>query len=324
MFTLPAVTHTARGDWRRAGFEIEFTGLSLARAVEVVAAAIGGERREHDAAHCILAVPDAGDFAIEIDWAFLKRQAAEQDGGSGEGWIGLLSLAAERVVPLEVVGPPLPLDRLEALLDPLVGALREAGAAGTRDTVIAACGVHINMEAPDLKASTLWHYLASFALLQWWLVDAHAVDLARRVSPYVDLYPEAYTRELCAEGPPESTGALLAAYLRQNPTRNRALDMLPLFSEIDAGTVQAAVDDDRVKARPAFHYRLPNCLIDDPAWSLADAWESWRVVDDLAQRPADVAALAAAFLDRWRPLLGVDRDAWCSDLAPWLRDRGLV
>ncbi len=324
MFRLPTATHTDRGDWRRAGFEVEFTGLTLARAVEVVAGVLGGERREEDAAHCILAVPGAGDFAIEIDWAFLKRQAAEQGGGSGESWVGLLSSAAERVVPLEVVGPPLPLNKLDRLLEPLVEALRDAGAAGTRDTVIAAYGVHINTEAPDLEVATLWRYLVSFALLQWWLVDTHAVDLARRVSPYVDLYPEAYTRTLCEEGPPPSTDALLATYLQHNPTRNRALDLLPLLSVLDEEAVQAAVADDRVEARPAFHYRLPNCLIDDPDWSLASAWESWRVVDDLAQRPADLDALAAAYRERWRPLLGVDRAAWCADLEPWLHDRGLL
>ncbi|HKK23386.1 MAG TPA: amidoligase family protein [Pseudohaliea sp.] len=323
MFRLPAQTHTEDGDWRRVGFEVEFTGLTLARAVEVAENTLGGERREEDAAHCVLAVPGAGDFAIEIDWAFLKRQAAEQD-GSGEGWVELLSLAAERVVPLEVVAPPLPLKALDRLLEPLVAALRAAGAAGTRDTVIAAYGVHINTEAPDLGSTTLWRYLASFALLQWWLVDAHAVDLARRVSPYVDLYPESYTRELCEQGPPAATEKLLADYLKHNPTRNRALDLLPLLSVLDEAAVQAAVNDDRVKARPAFHYRLPNCLIDDPDWSLASAWEGWRVVDDLAQRPGDLDALAAAYLERWRPLLGVDRAGWCADLEPWLHDRALV
>ncbi|KGE03481.1 amidoligase family protein [Pseudohaliea rubra] len=324
MFTLPAVTHTRRDAWRRAGLEIEFTGLSLDDAANVVQKAIGGERRQADAAHCVLAVPGAGDFTIEIDWDFLKRQAAEQNGSSGEGWVELLSLAAERIVPLEVVCPPIPLDKLALLLDPLVDALRNAGAAGTRDSVIAAYGVHINTEAPDLEAGTLWRYLVAFALLQWWLVDAHAVDLARRVSPYVDLYPEAYTRTLCERGPPATGKALLATYLEHNSTRNRALDMLPLLSVLDAAAVQAAVQDDRVKARPAFHYRLPNCLIDDPDWSLGNAWEGWRIIDDLAQRPQDLAHLATAFLERGRPLVGVDRAAWSTELTPWLRDRELA
>ena len=154
-------------------------------------------------------------------------------------------------------------------------------------------------------------------------MDTHAVDLTRRVSPYVGLYPDAYLKVLFAR-PPASRAALIGDYLAHNPTRNRALDMLPLFSGIDAAAVQAAVSDPRVKARPAFHYRLPNCHIDDPEWSPALSWKGWWVVEELAARDGDLAELVAEYGRRQRPLLGVERSAWTDFLARWLRDRELA
>lgn len=323
MFTLPSLTHTASGAWRRAGFELEFTGLTLQRAAAVTRQTLGASTVREDAASVRLAHAEFGEFTVEIDWEFLKRQAASQDAGAGGSWVDWLSQAAERLVPVEVVCPPLPLNRLDELLTPLGNALQAAGAAGTRDTVIAAYGVHINAEAPADDADTLWRYLLSFALLQWWLVDRRGVDMARRISPYVDLYPESYLRELCA-GPPKDRDTLLRQYLAANPTRNRALDLLPLLSTFDAPAVQAAVDDPRVKARPAFHYRLPDCLIDEADWSLAEAWDGWRLIDDLAQRRDDLEALAGAFLAAQRPLLGADRTEWTEQVGRWLHDRALA
>lgn len=41
-------------------------------------------------------------------------------------------------------------------------------------------------------------------------------------------------------------------------------------------------DPHLVKARPAYHYRLPNCLIDEPDWRLAREWNTWVAVERLA------------------------------------------
>jgi hypothetical protein len=321
-FRYPTRRHNAAGELRRVGFEIEFSGLSLQAAVGAAGTALDAACVEETAASCTLEAPGLGTFTVELDWDFLKRQAEAVDDGLAADAVQLLSQAAERVVPIEIVCPPLPLDQLDCL-PRLTDALRRAGAVGTGESMLAAYGVHINSEAPALDAQTLWHYLRSFALLQWWLVDAHAVDLTRRVSPYVGLYPDAYLKVLFAR-PPASSSQLMGDYLAHNATRNRALDMLPLFSVIDAATVQDAVPDPRIKARPAFHYRLPNCHIDDPQWSPALSWEGWWVVEELAAREADLDELAAEYGRRQRPLLGVDRAAWTDLLTRWLRDRALA
>jgi hypothetical protein len=37
-----------------------------------------------------------------------------------------------------------------------------------------------------------------------------------------------------------------------------------------------------IKARPTFHYRLPDCKIDDPDWALKATWNDWVEVERLA------------------------------------------
>ena len=85
--------------------------------------------------------------------------------------------------------------------------------------------------------------------------------------------------------------ALIDDYLEANPTRNRILDMLPLFHYLDSDRVEQQVDDILVKPRPTLHYRLPNSEIDDPEWSLHRPWNDWMQVEALAND--------ASRLDRW-------------------------
>jgi hypothetical protein len=205
----------------------------------------------------------------------------------------------------------------------MVSELRRAGAIGTEESLIAAYGVHINTEIPRLDADTLFAYLRAFAILQWWLVDAHEVDATRKVSPYVDLHPEVYLREILSKS--ESTmDEIFTNYLDHNASRNRALDLLPMLAEIDSDRVRVAVDDPKIKARPAFHYRLPNCHIERPDWSLASSWNTWCVFERLADRKDDLDALAAEFLAAGRAILGVGRNDWVKFIDRWLKDCALV
>ncbi|MBN8432080.1 amidoligase family protein [Microbulbifer salipaludis] len=321
-FNMPPVRETASGNPRRVGFELEFSGLTLQAAANAVAQALGGELQQDSAAEMSLHHAQ-GRFNIEIDWDFLKRHASESGAKEGgESWLDLLGQVAALVVPIEVVCPPLPLDRLP-MLQALVPALRDAGARGTEESLIAAYGVHINAEIPRLDAETLFGYLRAFALLQWWLVDAHKVDIARRASPYIDLYPEAYVRLLCEQKQP-SMDDIFSDYLQYNASRNRALDLLPLLAEIDETRVRRAVDDPRIKPRPAFHYRLPNCQIEKPDWSLASSWNTWCAVEALAAQPELQAQLGEAFLARSQPILGVNRNQWTEFVEQWLNDHALV
>jgi len=322
-FKIPSVTVKGDGTERLVGFELEFSGLSLAQTVEIVQSSLDGNLGNKTAAEQIIHVKSLGDFNIEIDWDFLKRTAEENENhGEDSQWLEQLSKAASMLVPVEVVSPPISITHLDAL-DQMVSALREAGAMGTEESLIAAYGVHINADIPKLDAETLFAYLRSFALLQWWLVEAHQVNTARKISPYIDLYPENYVKLLLSQSPPDMDN-IFSDYLKFNASRNRALDLLPLLAEIDENRVFDKVDDPKIKARPAFHYRLPNCSIEHKNWSLAHSWNTWWIIDELASRPDYLKELSAAFLDTEQPIIGVIRKTWVNYLDQWLKDHKLV
>ena len=322
-FSLPPVTETSDGRPRMVGFELEFSGLTLEQTVDALGASLGGEPATKSAAECTVQVDSLGEFNIELDWDFLKRLAAEKaERDEGAEWVDTLSQVAAMVVPVEVVCPPIPVTGLESL-QPMVAALREAGAVGTEESLLAAYGVHINAEIPCLDAATLSAYLKAFAVLQWWLVEAHAVDPTRKISPYVDLYPQAYVKLLLSRSAP-TMDQIFDDYLKHNASRNRALDMLPMLAQIDEDRVRQAVDDPKIKARPTFHYRLPNCHIEQPDWSLTGPWNVWQIVERLAYRPDALAELGAEFRDAEWPVLGVQRSGWVEHVDRWLKDRALA
>jgi Putative amidoligase enzyme len=61
---------------------------------------------------------------------------------------------------------------------------------------------------------------------------------------------------------------LFEHYLEHNPTRNRPLDLLPLFVHLHGpGLLKRVEDAPLVKPRPTFHYRLPNCELTNPGWT---------------------------------------------------------
>jgi hypothetical protein len=313
--TLNALKNTA-GKVRTVGFELEFSGITFRDTARVVCDTLNGKVTDETAAE-VCVQTDHGDFNIELDWDFLKTAAANA-GETVDELLHPLSKAAALLVPVEVVCPPLPVTSL-TILDDMVVALRKAGATGTEESLIAAYGVHINAEVPALDAPTIHRYLRAFGLLQWWQIEANDVNLARRISPYIDLFEESYIKLLLTRDEPD-IATLIDDYLEHNPTRNRALDMLPLFAEIDADRVRATVDDPKIKSRPTFHYRLPNCQIDDPQWSLNASWLRWCWVEQLANDDASLQALGKDFLTADRPLLGVDRGAWVKRIARWMEN----
>lgn len=321
-YRLPALTRRADGSWRRVGFELEFSGIGLEQTVSAICAALKARPGQGTAAERKIDVPGLGEFQVELDWAFLKRVAAEQSSERGPDWVQPLSQAAEVLVPVEVVCPPIPITSMEQL-DPLVRALREAGAQGTEESLLAAYGVHINPELPTLDAAAIGAYLRAFCLLQWWLVECHEVNLARKISPYIDLYPEAYIERVLDTDEPDME-RIFADYLQHNATRNRALDLLPLLAHIDEKRVRSVVDDPRIKSRPTFHYRLPNCHIERPDWALSSSWNTWWIVEQLAQDEAALKALGAEYRAASRPLLGVNRRQWIERMQQWLTSQGWV
>jgi len=95
--------------------------------------------------------------------------------------------------------------------------------------------------------------------------------------------------------------------------------MLPLFAHLDDERVRRAVDDPRVKPRPALHYRLPNCDIDRPGWNLSVPWRRWLQVEHLAADGERLRRACRAFrreLGRSGPRLFKNR--WIEECDAWL------
>jgi hypothetical protein len=108
----------------------------------------------------------------------------------------------------------------------------------------------------------------AFALIEDWLRASDPIDPARRLLPFVDAWPRRLVDLLGAEGGGWSLGDLSDAYVMLSPTRNRALDLLPLLEHLDPERVRRALPEGQAKGgRPTWHYRLPEARVDEPDWT---------------------------------------------------------
>jgi len=203
-------------------------------------------------------------------------------------------------------------------LDRVRARLQEAGALGTERSLLYAFGLQLNIEIHRADSEWLLAILRAFLLMYEALSAAGAIDLARRLSPYIRPFPGGFVRRVLDPGFRPDRAGLIATYLEYNPTRNRPLDLLPLFAELDPDQVDASpVEHALIKPRPAFHYRLPNCEIDDPDWSLAAPFNGWVEVERLAADPARLEHLAREYLERPGQALGRWADDWGARLGEW-------
>ncbi|WP_112314434.1 amidoligase family protein [Rhodovulum viride] len=297
---------TRAGQMRRAGIEIEFGGLTEAEAAEVVARTLGGTVREIAAFDLEVETPELGVVSICLDTAFRDKA------GSALADLGLQ--LGRAVVPVEVVTPPLSPDQLPEA-DRLRGALRAAGAQGSREGMFLGFGLHLNPEIAGPEAADLVPVVRAFALIEDWLRKADPIDPSRRLLPFVDPYPRGFVDRLAAAGRGWSRDDFVEAYLAETPTRNRGLDMLPCLAHLAGDRVAQALGPsaDAVGARPTFHYRLPDCRIDEPGWRLAYEWNRWVMVERLAADTAALEGLAADWLD-YRAALTTTRSDWFDHL----------
>ncbi|MFT6465321.1 amidoligase family protein [Halopseudomonas sp.] len=286
-FPMPPRQKTQKGDLRRVGVELEMNGLTLDSLAQLAAQFLGCEVEQTSRYERTLTGDAAGPWIVELDFRLLKKLGREKrqkdDFGddlktSAEE---MLKWLTDNLVPHELVSPPLPLNRLHEV-DALIEHLRHAGAKGTGDRMTNAFGMQFNPEVPDTEAETICAYLKAFICLYDWLLQRANINMTRRLTSYVDPFPSVYVRQVINQAYWPEMPQLISDYLRDNPTRNRALDMLPLFKHIDEARVLSVTGDALIKSRPTFHYRLPDCLIDQPGWGLHLAWTDWLEVERLA------------------------------------------
>ena len=284
---LPAVADRADGKPRQLGTEIEFASVSIATAADLIKSNFGGEIQVKSDYQYLVAGTRYGDFGVELDFEYLKKRGLSRRSGEFKPsdfermTEDVLATAARQIVPCEVVSPPMPIAELPAL-DALCEQLAEQGAQGTGHSLLYAFGVHFNPEIPDLEAPVALAYLQAFVLLSDWIIKRSKIDLSRRVSTFADPFPRDYVIKLLQPDYAPNWGQLIDHYIDDNPTRNRGLDMLPLFAHVDEQRVRDRLSDSLIKSRPTFHYRLPNCRLGEPGWSIVSEWQYWLCVERLA------------------------------------------
>ncbi len=277
-----------------SGLDLDTCARAVAECLELDVVTISRYER-------VLSGGAHGDWVVELDFRWLKEMGrTEHDMDTLGGRLGntaeeAVARLTSGVVPLEVVSPPLPLAELERV-EELIRHLRRAGAKGTSDNLVNAFGMQFNPDIPSRDPAVLTACLQAFLCLYEWLLARADIDLLRRVSPYVDSFPRAYVLKVLQDRYAPNLAGLIDDYLFDNPTRNRALDMLPLFAHLDADRVRRTTDDPLIKPRPTFHYRLPDCDIHVPGWGLHAAWNDWVEVERLAADPQRLAGCRAAYL----------------------------
>ncbi len=302
---LPPVLRTHQGRVRRVGVELEFIGMELTDAVTLLKACYGGESKIISEYEVTLHESCFGTFRIEYDSKYLKQthkqSQAEADsrvnkwlkssvgfdnirvGASGHAVLerGLMESFLRSVSPLEIVAPPIALTELYSL-NVMVRALRRGGAKGGRNQPLRALGLHFNVEVESDCISCILPVFKAFLCLYDWLVQSEEVELLRKLSPYVQPFPLDYVRMVVDPRYNPPIDLFIDDYLDFNPTRNRPLDLLPLFMAVFPERIESRIDSSLISARPAFHYRLPNSDIDSPDWSLTMSWNRWVMVEMLA------------------------------------------
>ena len=184
-FLPPPRLSNAEGNIRRAGFEMEYSGVDVERSARLVQEIFGGDHvRQSTFAHRVVNTR-FGDFQVEIDTRVLKDKTYEKVlRGLGieiesinTRWLEKALLGTfSTVVPIEIAAPPIPITDL-APLDALRRRLYAAGAKGTRASLLYAFGMHINPEIPSRDPEVLVDYLRAFLLLYPWIKKRAEVDM---------------------------------------------------------------------------------------------------------------------------------------------------
>ena len=293
--TPPRVTNH-EGQARRIGIELEFAGPNAVETAAAVQNVFGGTFDKHSDYRITVRDTDLGDFLVELDFAFLHKNDPT------DPLVRLLGEVSSSLVPMEIACPPVSLEDAPRL-EELRSALQKIGAEGTRASVFYALGLQINPELPRLDIAAILSQLRAFILLRDWLRDEIAVDTSRQLLFFAAPFPADYCDLVLHPDYQPDQGRFIDDYLRFNPTRNRELDLLPLLAQIDATRVRRELPSEKINARPTFHYRLPNTLIDEDDWSIGTEWNRWVAVEQLAEKPDLLERYGAAWREANADLL---------------------
>ena len=162
-------------------------------------------------------------------------------------------------------------------------------------------------------------FVPSFLLFDW-LYEESEIPLARKVAPFIHDFPKEYVQLVLKPTYHPTIGEFMTDYLNYNSTRNRPLDLLPLFLTIDRDKVFSyPVEKELIKARPTFHYRLPNSQVDNPNWTIASDWNKWVEVERLANNPDRMKQMTKDYFKTREETFVFSRSKWIEKTRVWLQ-----
>jgi hypothetical protein len=278
----PPTLITAHGSLRRVGVEIEFLGPSAQVAAEALAHDLGGSCQAEDPHAFKVSGTHLGDVLVETDLRHVHPDRHPELGLKlGRRMAAWLGTVASPFVPRELITTPMPIARLPEM-DTVVASLQSAGAYGRGAVLWDALGLHFNIDPPRLDAATVTAFLKAFLLVNDRLRRETVRGSFRRALALPPDYPQAYKQRVLDPDYWPNLPKLTDDYLAANPTRKRALDLLPLLAHFDEERVRSVLPHEKIGSRPVFHYRLPHAHLSDPAWSIMPDWERWLLVERLA------------------------------------------
>jgi len=290
-FNTPPSSTNPSGEERKVGYEFEFTGVEMPEAGGIIQSLYGGKLKEISTYEYAVEKTQFGTFKLELDARLLREKKYEKilrsvgvDLASFKNIDSIedaLKDLASSVVPFEIITPPMPLSEMDEL-NRLVDRLREMKAKGTGSSFIYAFGMHINPEVPELSVNSILNHLRAYVLLDPWIRKDAAINMSRKITPYINSFEEDYIQHILQPDYKPEMDQFIRDYADFGNSRNRALDLLPLFMHINKSLTFSLIEDTLTKSRPTYHYRLPNCSLENPEWSIAAEWNRWVYVEIMA------------------------------------------
>lgn len=326
-FKNPPHIHNQSGKERCVGYEFEFTGVEMDQVSEILKSLYGGEVHQISTFEYEIRQTVFGTFTLELDAQLLREKKYEKIFKS----IGVdvttlknissfeqtLKEVASSVVPFEIVTPPIPISKMNEL-NKLVHALRKHQVKGTGSSLVYAFGLHLNPEIPSPSAKSLLNHLKAYVLLDPWIRYDAKINLSRRITPYINEYREEYIQHILHPDYHPDLKNLISDYFTFENSRNRPLDMLPVFMHLNEELTSSLLKETLTSSRPTYHYRLPNCSIEDDTWSLAEEWNRWVLVETMASDNKILQQYSRARLRMQRDTLMGFETKWMELINRWV------
>jgi len=330
-FLLPPREKNQEGKLRHAGFEFEYAEAKLPICVAALQREYGGKIEMINPYYYKLTNTMYGTFKAMIDFQFLVNSKLKEwvektgletvlDEETIEMIEKFIASIGESVVPYEVTTPPFPVNALYEA-QKVKEILRQVGAKGTKASPLYAFGMHINPEVKAIDVNVILEDLRAFFILYEYIVEWLKPDLTRRITPYIKPFDKEYRLLVLTEEYAPTMEEFIDDYIKYNPTRNRALDLLPLLAWIDEERVRKALPDEKIGKRPTYHYRLPDSRVDEEEWCVCEGWNSWVLVEMLAEDKEAIKKLTPVVVEYLAsPLSILLKDKLLEEVKKWVEE----